>query len=165
MNRGAEYPGVSNAWTMPIKGRIDMLTTGIRTPVGLKISGADLAEDREDRHADRGGAPPVNGTRSVFAERTGGGLLPRHRMEPRRARALRLEHRGGAERGAERDRRRERDHHGRGTRALSGERPLHARFPLRHSMRSRACWCRRGRAAADPARRAGARCRSRPDPR
>jgi len=37
-----QIPGVSNAWTMPIKARIDMLTTGIRTPVGLKISGADL---------------------------------------------------------------------------------------------------------------------------
>ena len=44
MDRALKIPGVSNAWTMPIKGRIDMLTTGIRTPVGLKISGADLAE-------------------------------------------------------------------------------------------------------------------------
>ena len=42
MNEALQIPGVSNAWTMPIKGRIDMLTTGIRTPVGLKISGADL---------------------------------------------------------------------------------------------------------------------------
>ena len=42
--RGPASPGVSNAWTMPIKGRIDMLTTGVRTPVGIKISGADLAE-------------------------------------------------------------------------------------------------------------------------
>ena len=44
MNEAVTYPGVSNAWTMPIKARIDMLTTGIRTPVGLKIGGADLAE-------------------------------------------------------------------------------------------------------------------------
>ena len=44
MNAAVTYPGVSNAWTMPIKGRVDMLTTGIRTPVGLKISGADVAE-------------------------------------------------------------------------------------------------------------------------
>ena len=49
-----KLPGVSNAWTMPIKARIDMLTTGIRTPLGLKISGDDLADDRGHRHADRG---------------------------------------------------------------------------------------------------------------
>jgi Cu(I)/Ag(I) efflux system membrane protein CusA/SilA len=42
MNEALNIPGVSNAWTMPVKGRIDMLTTGIRTPVGLKVSGADL---------------------------------------------------------------------------------------------------------------------------
>ena len=42
MNDALKIPGLSNAWTMPIKGRIDMLTTGIRTPVGLKIPGADL---------------------------------------------------------------------------------------------------------------------------
>jgi Cu(I)/Ag(I) efflux system membrane protein CusA/SilA len=35
-------PGISNAWTMPIKGRLDMLSTGIRTPIGIKVSGADL---------------------------------------------------------------------------------------------------------------------------
>ena len=44
LNEALKLPGLSNAWTMPIKGRIDMLTTGIRTPVGLKISGGDLAE-------------------------------------------------------------------------------------------------------------------------
>jgi Cu(I)/Ag(I) efflux system membrane protein CusA/SilA len=44
MNEALAFPGLSNAWTMPIKGRIDMLTTGIRTPVGLKISGANLVQ-------------------------------------------------------------------------------------------------------------------------
>mgnify|MGYP001143297522 CR=1 FL=1 len=44
MNAALKLPGLSNAWTMPIKGRIDMLTTGIRTPIGIKISGADVAE-------------------------------------------------------------------------------------------------------------------------
>ena len=44
MNEALKLPGLSNAWTMPIKGRIDMLTTGIRTPVGLKISGANLVQ-------------------------------------------------------------------------------------------------------------------------
>ena len=44
MNEALRIPGVSNAWTMPIKARIDMLSTGIRTPVGVKIYGADLAK-------------------------------------------------------------------------------------------------------------------------
>jgi Cu(I)/Ag(I) efflux system membrane protein CusA/SilA len=42
MDRAMQFPGVTNAWTMPIKGRIDMLTTGVRTPIGIKIFGADL---------------------------------------------------------------------------------------------------------------------------
>ena len=44
MDRSLQFPGVSNAWTMPIKARIDMLSTGIRTPVGVKVYGKDLAE-------------------------------------------------------------------------------------------------------------------------
>jgi len=73
MNRALSLPGLSNAWTMPVKARTAMLSTGIRTPIGLKISGADL------REIDRIGAeveallPQVRGTRSVFAERSGGG--------------------------------------------------------------------------------------------
>jgi Cu(I)/Ag(I) efflux system membrane protein CusA/SilA len=75
MNAAVMYPGVSNAWTMPIKGRIDMLTTGIRTPVGLKISGADFAEIEKIGTAIEAALPAVSGTRSVFAERTGGGFF------------------------------------------------------------------------------------------
>ena len=56
LNEALQLPGVSNAWTMPIKARIDMLTTGIRTPVGLKISGADLEEIERIGTADRGAA-------------------------------------------------------------------------------------------------------------
>src|SRR5512142_1731919 len=44
MNTALKLPGISNAWTMPIKARIDMLTTGVRTPVGIKIYGADIHE-------------------------------------------------------------------------------------------------------------------------
>src|SRR6185436_11796190 len=44
MDKALQFPGVSNAWTMPIKARIDMLSTGIRTPVGIKVFGTDLAE-------------------------------------------------------------------------------------------------------------------------
>src|SRR4030095_1717854 len=131
MNAALTYPGVSNAWTMPIKGRMDMLTTGIRTPVGLKISGADTAEIENIGMAIEAVLPSVSGTRNVFAERTGGGFFLDIEWN-RDARALRLERRGGAERGAKRDRWRERHHHDRGARAVPGERPLHARFPIRH---------------------------------
>jgi Cu(I)/Ag(I) efflux system membrane protein CusA/SilA len=75
MNAAVKLPGLSNSWTMPIRGRIDMLTTGIRTTVGLKISGADIAEiDRLGAEVERL-LPSVSGTRSVFAERTGGGYF------------------------------------------------------------------------------------------
>lgn len=75
MNAAVRLPGLSNSWTMPIRGRIDMLTTGIRTTVGLKISGADIAEiDRLGAQVERL-LPSVAGTRSVFAERTGGGYF------------------------------------------------------------------------------------------
>ncbi len=73
MNQAIQIPGVTNAWTMPIKTRIDMLSTGIKTPVGIKISGPDLAVlDRLGRQVEtviRG----VPGTLSVYAERVTGG--------------------------------------------------------------------------------------------
>ena len=75
MDAALKIPGVSNAWTMPIKGRIDMLTTGIRTPVGLKISGATVQEIEKVGTQVEALLPSVKGTRSVFAERTGGGYF------------------------------------------------------------------------------------------
>ena len=70
MDTAVQMPGVSNAWTMPIKGRIDMLATGIRTPVGVKIFGPDLATlERMGREVEAA-VKRVPGTRSVFAERT-----------------------------------------------------------------------------------------------
>jgi Cu(I)/Ag(I) efflux system membrane protein CusA/SilA len=75
MDRALQFPGVANAWTMPIKARIDMLTSGVRTPVGIKIQGADLKEiERLGTHLEMI-LPQVAGTRSVFAERTGGGYF------------------------------------------------------------------------------------------
>ena len=75
MNDALKLPGVSNAWTMPIKARIDMLTTGVRTPVGVKIYGADIKEiERIGTEIERV-IPAVPGTRSVFAERTSGGFF------------------------------------------------------------------------------------------
>jgi Cu(I)/Ag(I) efflux system membrane protein CusA/SilA len=75
MNRALQLPGVSNAWTMPIRNRIDMLTTGVRTPVGVKIYGADINEIERLGKEIEMLLPKVRGTRSVFAERTGGGYF------------------------------------------------------------------------------------------
>ncbi len=75
MNEQLQLPGISNAWTMPIKGRNDMLSTGIRTPVGIKISGADLATiERVAKETERV-IQKVPGTRSVYAERVAGGYF------------------------------------------------------------------------------------------
>ncbi|HSQ29900.1 MAG TPA: CusA/CzcA family heavy metal efflux RND transporter [Gemmatimonadaceae bacterium] len=69
MDSAVRIPGVTNAWTMPIKGRIDMLATGIRTPVGIKIFGPDLGElERIGKQVEQS-VQMVSGTRSVFAER------------------------------------------------------------------------------------------------
>ena len=69
MDSAVRIPGVTNAWTMPIKGRIDMLATGIRTPVGIKLFGPDLAElERLGREVEAA-VRTVPGTRSAFAER------------------------------------------------------------------------------------------------
>ena len=75
MNTALAMPGVSNAWTMPIKGRTDMLTTGVRTPVGIKVYGSDLKQIEQIGTEIEGILPKVRGTRSVFAERTGGGYF------------------------------------------------------------------------------------------
>jgi len=75
MNEALRIPGVTNAWTMPIKNRIDMLTTGVRTPVGIKVFGADLHEiERIGARLERTLAG-VRGTRSVLAERVSGGYF------------------------------------------------------------------------------------------
>jgi Cu(I)/Ag(I) efflux system membrane protein CusA/SilA len=75
MNDALKVPGLANAWTMPVKGRTDMLTTGVRTPVGLKISGADVQQIEKIGVQAEALLTSVNGTRSVFAERTGGGYF------------------------------------------------------------------------------------------
>ncbi len=75
LNQALQIGGLSNAWTMPIKARIDMLTTGIRTPVGIKISGADLKVIEDIGAKIEAQLSSIKGTRSVFAERTGGGYF------------------------------------------------------------------------------------------
>ena len=75
LDRKLKLPGVTNAWTMPIKARIDMLSTGVRTPVGIKIYGADLKEiEKIGTHLEKI-LKSVMGTRSVFAERVTGGYF------------------------------------------------------------------------------------------
>ena len=69
MDSATQMPGVTNAWTMPIKGRIDMLATGIRTPVGIKIFGPDLAVLEQMGKQIEQGVRMIPGTRSAFAER------------------------------------------------------------------------------------------------
>ena len=68
-----QFPGVSNAWTMPIKARIDMLSTGIRTPVGIKVLGTDLVEMEKLARQIETVVKAVPGTSSAYAERVIGG--------------------------------------------------------------------------------------------
>ncbi|QSA98103.1 efflux RND transporter permease subunit [Methylococcus sp. EFPC2] len=75
MDRALQFPGVTNTWSMPIKARIDMLTTGVRTPVGIKIFGPDLKKIEEIGKAIEMIAKEVPGTRSVYAERVSGGYF------------------------------------------------------------------------------------------
>ncbi len=74
MNEKMQLPGWTNAWTMPIKTRVDMLTTGIRTPVGVKVFGTDLEEIEKVGTALERLLSPIAGTRSVLYERNLGGL-------------------------------------------------------------------------------------------
>ena len=73
MNAAIQFPGLNNAWTMPIKTRIDMLATGIKTPVGIKVAGPDLAELERIAAEIETVVRQVPGTSSVFAERVMGG--------------------------------------------------------------------------------------------
>ena len=73
MNAAVQIPGLTNAWTMPIKTRIDMLATGIKTPVGIKVAGPDLAELERIAGGIEAVVRRVPGTGSVFAERVMGG--------------------------------------------------------------------------------------------
>jgi copper/silver efflux system protein len=73
MDKALQFPGVSNAWTMPIKARIDMLSTGIRTPVGVKVIGTDLVEIDELGRQIEQVLRAVAGTSSAYAERNIGG--------------------------------------------------------------------------------------------
>ncbi len=73
LDKAVQFPGISNAWTMPIKARTDMLSTGIRTPIGIKVFGKDLAEMERLAKEIEAVVKNVPGTTSAFAERITGG--------------------------------------------------------------------------------------------
>jgi Cu(I)/Ag(I) efflux system membrane protein CusA/SilA len=73
MDSAVRMPGIRNAWTMPIRGRIDMLATGIRTPVGIKVFGPDLATLEQLARQIEMAVQGVPGTRSAYAERAEAG--------------------------------------------------------------------------------------------
>jgi Cu(I)/Ag(I) efflux system membrane protein CusA/SilA len=73
LDKALQFPGVSNAWTMPIKARTDMLATGIRTPVGVKVFGKDLGEIEQVARQVEAAIKTVPGTTSAYAERVMGG--------------------------------------------------------------------------------------------
>ncbi|MCB1008656.1 MAG: efflux RND transporter permease subunit, partial [Acidobacteria bacterium] len=87
LDKKLRIPGVTNAWTMPIQARIDMLSTGVRTPVGVKILGRDLEEIQRLGVRLEALLADVPGTRSVFAERVAGGYFVD--IEPKRERLAR----------------------------------------------------------------------------
>jgi Cu(I)/Ag(I) efflux system membrane protein CusA/SilA len=82
MDAHLRIPGTTNAWTMPIKARIDMLSTGVRTPIGIKVLGRDLKEIENLGAHIEATLRPLRGTRSVYAERVAGGYYLD--FEPRR---------------------------------------------------------------------------------
>jgi Cu(I)/Ag(I) efflux system membrane protein CusA/SilA len=73
LDRAIRFPGLTNAWTMPIKTRIDMLSTGIKTPVGIKVGGPDLTELERIGKEVEAVVKPLPGTLSAYAERVMGG--------------------------------------------------------------------------------------------
>jgi copper/silver efflux system protein len=87
LDKALQFPGVSNAWTMPIRARIDMLSTGIRTPIGIKVFGRDLDEMEKLAKQIESVVKQVPGTTSAFAERITGGFYLN--IEPERAQLAR----------------------------------------------------------------------------
>ncbi len=134
LDKALQFPGVSNAWTMPIKARTDMLATGIRTPVGIKVLGTDLNElDRLARQIEAV-VKTVPGTSSAYAERVIGGYYLDVDPGPRCAGPLRPDGQRCAGYGVVRARRRDDHHDGRGPRALRRQPALSARSAQRSAV-------------------------------
>ena len=151
LDKALQIPGVSNSWTMPIKARIDMLSTGIRTPIGIKVFGKDLDEMERLAKEIEAVVKQVPGTTSAFAERiTGGFYLD---IEPDRTGAGPLRADGRRPAGCHRDGagRRDGDDDRRGPRALRRDGALSAGdcAPTRSRSPPRS-WCRRWAGAMIP---------------
>ncbi len=140
MNSKMQFAGAANAWTMPIKTRIDMLATGIRTPIGIKIFGGDLKQI--EQIGTRIEADPQGPARRPqrLCRARGERLLPGFRTQARPPGALRAFRQRCRDGDDLRHRRRTGHDHHRGARALYRERPLRARVarrPARAAPRSR----------------------------
>ena len=159
LDRAVQVPGLSNLWVPPIRNRIDMLATGIKSPIGVKVTGTDLAAiDRVALRIEQV-AKGVPGVSSALAERLTGGRYVDVHDRPRRRGALRPEHRRRAGGGGRRDRRRERQRDHRGPGALPDQPALPARTARHAAAAGDACrssrrWASRSRWARWP------RCRS-----
>jgi len=92
MDKALQIPGSVNAWTMPIKGRIDMLTTGVRTPIGIKVFGASLDEIQRIGENIETILRALPGTRSIFARARLGRVLRGHHAPSARAGPVRPDH-------------------------------------------------------------------------
>ena len=90
MDQELNYPGMPNIWWMPIQTRVEMLTTGIRSQLGIKVFGDDLSELEEASVAIEQALPEVRGTRSAFAERATGGFFLDVKVNRREASRLGL---------------------------------------------------------------------------
>lgn len=90
LDRRVRLPGLTNVWVMPIKNRIDMLATGIKTPVGIKVAGPDLGVIAEIGEEIERVIRPIAGTASVFAERVVGGRFVDIQIDRRAAARLGL---------------------------------------------------------------------------
>jgi Cu(I)/Ag(I) efflux system membrane protein CusA/SilA len=99
LDRTVRLPGLSNLWIPPIRNRIDMLATGIKSPVGVKVAGPDLAEIDRITQAIEGAVKEVPGVTSALAERLSGGPVRGHHHRSPRGRALRHERERRAIRG------------------------------------------------------------------
>ena len=128
LNRVVKYTGLTNAWVMPIKTRIDMLATGIKTPVGIKVAGPDLEViERIGQDLERVLAN-VEGTTSVYSERVAGGRYVDVDIDRARASRFGLNIADIQDYCEVRGRWHERHADGRRARALSGERTLSTTF-------------------------------------
>jgi Cu(I)/Ag(I) efflux system membrane protein CusA/SilA len=150
LDKALKWPGVVNAWTMPIKARIDMMTTGVRTPVGIKIYGSDLNVIEKVGGELEKVMVSVPGTRSVYAERTAGGYfldvdlrrdrLARYGLSVEEAQMILMSAVGGETR----------DHHDRRARTIWGQRALRPGVSRRYPKTSTCVGPNHGRRAGAP---------------